>query len=107
MPPPCGLTTVKFAARQITLLNKKRGFGPNTGETTMGNTQIVSDTLAFDEVDELIEVLRSLKATAVALERGAVVYVRANEPFMNGTAYLECETLEDESTVYNVVINAG
>jgi hypothetical protein len=67
-------------------------------------TEVVAGPIAFDEVDELIEALTKLKEAAVSLERGAVVYIRADEPFMNGNAHLEAETLSDDSVVYNVVI---
>jgi hypothetical protein len=73
----------------------------------METTEIVAGPQAFEEVDELIEALTALKEAAVSLERGAVVYIRADEPFMNGNAHLEAETLSDDSVVYNIVIKAA
>ena len=70
----------------------------------MDHTEIVSGPISFDEVDELITALTLLKADAKALEPGAVVYIRSDEPFMNGSASLEAETLSDGSVVYNIII---
>jgi hypothetical protein len=54
----------------------------------------------FDDADELIFALRTLKHRAP----GSRIYIKTADGATLGTATLECEKLSDGSEVYNIIL---